>query len=736
MKIRLAVIGCGAISQMYHIPIALASEKVEMAMLVDSNLDRAKAVATKFDIHETASDYRQIFGKVDAAILAVPHHLHAPIAVDLLNHGTHVLVEKPMALSTADCDRMIAAAKLSGATIAVGLVRRFLRSHQSAKQLISEDFLGTIESFDVREGSVYDWPVASDFFFKKESGGGVLADMGAHALDTVLWWLGDCELIEYRDDSMGGVEANCEIHLRTTTGANGVVQLSRTHDLRNTLVIRGEKASLEVEPLGSRVCLQSRGSGVRIIGNAIDKQDEECGLSRSQSVEELMEAQLEDWVQAIESRREPCVTAREGARSVALIETCYKNRAALRMPWLRDVSARQGCETALKGKRVLVVGGTGFIGGHLIESLVTDHGADVRALVRNFARAQLIARFPIDMISGDVTDLAAVERAAEGCDTVFHCAYGNRGNAAQQVRVTIQGTENVLKAALKHGLRRVVYVSTVSVYGKTKDGDLDESAPRKRSNDVYADSKLKAEELVFDYSRKYDVPVSIIQPTVVYGPYAPIWTVGPIHQLRTGRVILVDGGNGLCNAVYVDDVVRAMIIAAVREEALGQAFLVSAAEPVTWRVFYRAYERLIGNESTISMTLSEIMDFRRRYRREHSGLALAMMTLRQHPDIARATLQIPPVGWAYRLARLVTPTSLQKKLRTALTAHGPDSVCRSQTECEKPILPITDSEIEFFRVRTRVRIDKAQELLGYQPQYDLDKGMAMTEKWLRFSQMI
>ena len=94
-----------------------------------------------------------------------------------------------MALNADECDAMIEAARQSGAILAVGIMRRFLPSYQFVKALIDDGYLGTINSFDIREGFVYNWPVASDFFFRKETaGGGVLVDTGAYTMDTVQWW--------------------------------------------------------------------------------------------------------------------------------------------------------------------------------------------------------------------------------------------------------------------------------------------------------------------------------------------------------------------------------------------------------------------------------------------------------------------------------------------------------------------------------------------------------------------
>lgn len=390
----------------------------------------------------------------------------------------------------------------------------------------------------------------------------------------------------------------------------------------------------------------------------------------------------------------------------------------------------------LKGTRILVTGGTGFIGGRLVERLVVEYGADVRVLVKNFARAARIARFPIEMFPGDVNEPGEVERAIKGCEIVFHCAYGNTGSPAQRKGVTVQGTESILQAALKNKAKRVVHVSTISVYGMTEDGDLDESAPRRRSNDVYADSKLEAEKLVFEYFKKYGLPVAVIQPTIVYGPFGGSWTLNPINQLKSGRVILVEGGSGLCNAVYVDDVIQAMILAATRDEAIGEAFLVSAEEPVTWREFYGAYERMLGIESTISMSLSEIKASKQRYIKEPGTIAQVRTALREHPDILRAILQLPAVARAYSVARVFTPSPLQRRIRAALMAPSVSTRHHPLSSLEKPILPLTKARVDFFRAHTRVRIDKAKRLLGYEPSYAFEQGMSLSEMWVRYSNLV
>ena len=329
---RIAVIGCGAVTERGHLPATVKLDRAQVTLLVDKNRSRAEELARRFKVPHVADDYTLTLDQVDAAIVALPHYLHAPVSIDLLKRGIHVLVEKPMALNVAECDAMIEAAQHSGAKLAVGIMRRFLPSYQFVKAIVDTGFLGRIESFDIREGFVYKWPVASDFFFRKETaGGGVLVDTGAYTMDTVLYWFGNCNSLEYLDDNMGGVEANCEIHLQMENGVEGYVELSRTRDLRNTAIIRGEGGTIEVSVRSSSISIHPNGLSSKVVGNVLEAQ---TTALKGESLVDLLEAELEDWVEAITSKREPRVPGEEGRKSVALIEACYKNRKPLELRWL------------------------------------------------------------------------------------------------------------------------------------------------------------------------------------------------------------------------------------------------------------------------------------------------------------------------------------------------------------------------------------------------------------------
>ncbi len=392
----------------------------------------------------------------------------------------------------------------------------------------------------------------------------------------------------------------------------------------------------------------------------------------------------------------------------------------------------------LAGRRVLVTGGSGFIGGRLVERLVVEAGAEVRVLVRNFASAARLARFPLDFARGDVLDEAALEAAARGCAVVFHCAYGTSGSQGHRARVNREGTRRVLEAAAKAGVARVVHLSTLMVYGRTADGDLDETAPRRRFGNAYSDSKLEAERLVLDAARAGRVPATVLQPTAVYGPFGGVWTEQVLGSLKTGRAILIDGGRGLANHVYVDDLVSAMLLAAVEEKAVGEAFLVSAEEPATWREMYAAFEAMLGASRTVSMTAAEARAHWQLSQRARPRLLPALLAgLRGDRALRESLLATREVLVLRELASTVLSERWQERIKRQVGMGSAAQVPASpEIEPELPIHPLSPSMIDFFSARTRVRIAKAKRLLGYQPDFDLGSGMRLTEQWARWANLL
>jgi nucleoside-diphosphate-sugar epimerase len=381
---------------------------------------------------------------------------------------------------------------------------------------------------------------------------------------------------------------------------------------------------------------------------------------------------------------------------------------------------------SLAEKRILVTGATGFIGGRLVERLVLQHGARVSALVHNFTHASRLARFPIPMRAGDVTDQEAVARAAEGCDAIIHCAVTFSGGAANVRKVIVEGARNVAAAARRAGVKQVVHLSTFSVYGRTPPGPLTEAMRPAPGRDAYAAGKLEAETVMGGLAGE-GVRVVILQPTIVYGPFS-FWSLHPARQLRLGDVVLPHGGAGLCNAVYVDDVARVIETALQGEVSSSTPYLISGAAPVTWWDYYSAYVRTFPGARLISMSAPAIRarSAARRFAQQlvghfsHERRASVGGVLDRHPAL-RAKYN--------RMMGRPPPAAASAVVRT-------DGGGRAPSLRNRPAIFPDRAHLPLFLSRTNVLCARARAELAYVPIFSLDKGMEITYEWLKWMGLI
>jgi len=318
---RLAIIGCGAVVEQFHLP-ALKNIGWNPVICIDPNIKQAESIAKRFKTKSDASyiDSTDLF---DVAIIAVPHTFHKNIATDLLEKNKHILIEKPIASTSNEAKEIINFENKSKGRVQVGLLRRYLDSMIWLKKSIAENYFGKISKLSVYEGGIYTWPVKSDSFWdKNKSGGGVLLDTGAHTIDLLLWIFGNAELINYRDDSLGGVEADCSIKLKFYKGFNADVELSRTRALGAFCVIHSEKGIIKFSLVSNKV--ESISSTMNIDIPEFPKQ----------SFNALANIQLTKWLDSINNGSSVAVSSSEALKSVALIQKCYYNKQDLGYSWL------------------------------------------------------------------------------------------------------------------------------------------------------------------------------------------------------------------------------------------------------------------------------------------------------------------------------------------------------------------------------------------------------------------
>jgi nucleoside-diphosphate-sugar epimerase len=241
----------------------------------------------------------------------------------------------------------------------------------------------------------------------------------------------------------------------------------------------------------------------------------------------------------------------------------------------------------------MVTGATGFTGGHLARAL-KERGYDVCALVRNAARAGDLERDGIKLCLGDLRDANSVRRAAEGCDAIYHIAavYREAKHPDEYYReINVGGTQNVLDAATREHVGRVVHCSTVGVHGDIAQIPADETAPFS-PGDIYQRSKLEGELLV---RARIDAGFAgvIFRPQGIYGPGDRRF-LKLFKAVYQGTFRMIGSGQVRYHMTYVSDLVAGIILCGEHPNALGQTYVLGGPRYTTIAELVETLARVVG----------------------------------------------------------------------------------------------------------------------------------------------
>ncbi len=318
--------------------------------------------------------------------------------------------------------------------------------------------------------------------------------------------------------------------------------------------------------------------------------------------------------------------------------------------------------------RVLVTGASGFLGGALALRLASE-GVRVRALVRRPEKAAFLPA-SVEIVQGDLLDPAALRSAAEGCAYVFHCAAALGGDLAMQRRINVDGTRLLAETAAQAGIKRLIHVSTLSVYGVMYSGIIDESAAFAPGSDPYGITKAEAERVLRSTAAALGLDYAILRPGMIYGARASLWTGTLFRLARLNPTPWFGDGSGLAHCIHVDDVLDLLLRAAEHPQASGEAFNCVMSPAPTWRAFLGEYARLAHAQHDEWLELPRWPLY-----------AIAGITMLLSPPVSRARMM-------------------------------PDFV-------------------RFMLGRAQFSMSKARERLGWEPQVDLETGVARCADWLR-----
>lgn len=343
----------------------------------------------------------------------------------------------------------------------------------------------------------------------------------------------------------------------------------------------------------------------------------------------------------------------------------------------------------LKGRKVLVTGAPGFIGRRLVPALLAA-GAEVTAM----ARARGPAGLGVRQVAGDLRDSGAVRAAVAGQQVICHLAYDVRASAA----ANLAGFETLVAAAEAEGRARLVHLSSIVVYDGWPEGRIDESAPTVRpGGGPYRQAKIAMEARLMGGC----LSAAILQPTIVWGPGSALWTDMFARALLRGAVLLPEPA-GLCQGVFVEDVVQAVLRAAVADDLGRERFIVNGPAPFGWADLIGGYRDILGRGAVHLRPADDL----------------------RPPPVPEAAAEAGPSAAAQigALGRRI----LGRERFEALVGFARRHLAKGGGAMRP------DAHLfALYMARGECRSDCARARLGYAPRYGLAEGLAATAAYLQ-----
>ncbi|WP_164659685.1 NAD-dependent epimerase/dehydratase family protein [Tropicibacter sp. Alg240-R139] len=614
--IRIGLIGAGYIAS-WHADAIKATPGVELTAICDRAADAAHGLADAYNATGFASVEDLISaGLCDAAHILTPPDSHRALAVQCLEAGLHVLVEKPVALSAQDTQAIEDAAKKAGKRFHAGHNFLGLPSYERLKKMTQAGGLGRISSAEVR------WcfplpPLRSGPFglwLMRESKN-LLLEIGPHLFALVQDLFGPAQVHDLGLSHPIAIPGNGERpqtwHMRATVGSvelSLMISLVETSDDRSvtlrgstgrarldlaadTLIVDADNtADLVANPLWRQMSL----SGQHLKAGCVNAIHQLTSFN-AKSPYGLSFRGMMSGIYGPLSRNAPADPRFSGTSAVKVMDT-LDQALSLIPPEMRDLPVSSKPKRA-PNPSVMVIGGTGFIGRALTRRLV-DLGKDVRVISRGNSGPFADLLEQVETVGLSLADTDGLTKAMEGIDTVYNLARSVDTSWEDCLKHDVAIAEGIGQAALGAGVARLVYTGTIASYDMSdpnvqiiEDAGFAEDMS---DRNLYARSKAECERRLLAMHRTKELPLVIARPGIVVGLGGPLqhWGIGRWHG--AGAVKLWGNGRNTLPFVLIDDTVEALVKLAEVDGIEGDSFNLIGAPMMTGRDYFDAIHDAMG----------------------------------------------------------------------------------------------------------------------------------------------
>ena len=616
--LRAGIVGAGYIAA-WHADAIRATRGVNIAAVCDVSQTAAEDLASGLGVPAFTSLEALIDARLcDAVHILTPPQFHRDLTVQALEGGQHVFVEKPFALSRAECAAMNEAAATAGRHLAVSHNFLGIPGYTRLKTAIKEGTLGRIAAAE------FNWrfplaPLRSGPFnlWMLREPGNLLLELGPHLYAFAVDLFGtpqDFHLVLGQPIDLpgggrrhqswrilahaGGVDLTFNLSLVETCddrsvsiyGSSGMARLDYAND---TLIIDRENAAdIVVNPL----LRQMSGVGQHLregMGNAARQAS---SLNRKSPYGLSFQGAVKMFYDSV--RSDVPLDERISGKSAETVIGAIEDTLAL-MPAEADRPAEPMPAPAVKQPKpsVLVIGGTGFIGRDLTRKLVAS-GRDVRVLSRGRIGPFADLSDHVETVSVSLHDKEGLRRAMEGMDAVYNLAKSLDKTWEGCLKNDVGVAERVAEAAMDAGVRRLVYTGTIASYDMSEpDTVITEEtgfADDMTDRNLYARSKAACEARLNQMHRERGLPLVIARPGIVVGAGGPLqhWGIGRWHG--AGAVRIWGHGRNILPFVLIDDISDGLIRMIEVDEAVGQSFNLIGEPMMSARDYFDAIHDRLG----------------------------------------------------------------------------------------------------------------------------------------------
>jgi predicted dehydrogenase/nucleoside-diphosphate-sugar epimerase len=605
------MVGAGHICE-FHVAAVKALPDVELVGVTDLDAERAEHAAAEWDTKAFGSLEELVDAGANVIHVLTPPSAHAAVALEALERGCHVLIEKPVAESVEDAERIGALAREKGLVASVD--HSLLYDPQVLRLLeqVRAGAIGDVVAVDILRSSEYPPYEGGPLAPHLRDAAYPWRDVSVHCLYLIQELLGEIQDVDAEWRSLGGDPNLAFDEWRALVRAErglGQFQLSwNVKPMHSQMIVQGTSGQIRVDLFAM---YQGRRSAT-----PLPKAAERVVNAYAESLRPLVEVPVGAWKFV---RKE--IQAFQGLRN--LVADFYGRLAAGEPPpvsveqagqvvdWVERVAAEAEADhaerlarfTAAETADFLVTGASGKLGSAVVRRLLDD-GRTVRAFVRRIPDEPVEG---VDYVFGQLGDADAVDRAVKGAERVIHAGAAMAGGWPEHLGSTVVGTQNVVDAARRHDVKQLVHISSMSVVdwaGSAGGPPLDEESPlepRAEERGAYTRAKLEAERIV-SAAAADGLPAVILRPGQLFGGGIPLLN-GAVARRAGSRWVFLGDGELPLPLVYMDDAVDAITAAVERNLTGGEVIQLVDPERVTQEEVIR---RANGGGKTLRLPRSVV----------------------------------------------------------------------------------------------------------------------------------